>query len=185
MSDFCRNVASQQHCLRQIILLKRKGKSFLNPGGITSILCTALSRSLRATRRPLGVSSQNLGRPSGRPFFVNGHPLPTLPHQLASLAARRGRARKNGLPLNPLPLQTEGLRFDGGGLGGGGRARSYDGDSTPSPGPRARCMSTVSTQRTRIPDDRQHLRPPPPRPAPISLRACRPAGGGGRGSAHL
>src|SRR6266436_9934449 len=103
MSDFCRNVASQQHCLRQIILLKRKGKSFLNPGGITSILCTALSRSLRATRRPLGVSSQNLGRPSGRPFFVNGHPHPGPPPSARGPSGPHGAGQKEWPALTSPP----------------------------------------------------------------------------------
>src|SRR6266478_5426963 len=74
-----------------------------------------------------------------------GHPLPTLPHQLASLAARRGRARKKEWPAlkspplanrrfalrrgremlemraysSPAPCGPEGPRADGGGPGWG------------------------------------------------------------------
>src|SRR5262249_32207013 len=53
----------------QIILFKEKGNSSLNAGRQPPILCTALSRFLRATRRPLGVSSQNFRPSFGTAFF--------------------------------------------------------------------------------------------------------------------
>src|SRR6266436_3739135 len=99
----------------------------------------------------LGRYGAHAARPgAGRQGFAavvgtSGHPLPTLPHQLASLAARRGRARKKEWPAlkspplanrrfalrrgremlemraysSPAPCGPEGPRADGGGPGWG------------------------------------------------------------------
>ena len=101
------------HCsnsrLRQNILFKKKGDSFLNPGRITPILCTALSRFLRATRRPLGVSSQKLKavlrdglfflrRPCGHP---HPHPPPSARGPFGPQGAGevwKGRANSSPAP---------------------------------------------------------------------------------------